>query len=473
MKKKVNLFFSNKKMQLVLVLIILMVAMLCFIANKNGFIGNIARNIRGELEEPEVAELFTYTMYDNQNEEKIKVLVKVQSEDGLDYIETPDNHKIQCNGKKVMALDYEVKKDKDYVFKVKESNKDVQEQNLRVDDEYIKSKILEVQNPTEGTGITTLQINRYMNFDDFTLYYKIGKKGQWQLCKNKEGMKIEKDDYLDLYEGNLVNEDDTITVDIKIVSKQEINKILFNKDYKINMQPQENIEDGIIQVIAKRELENDGHIEVTIGNETYAMHTYVFDGNQEWKEDQIFGDEEDIGNAKEYAKNMVVVKVNGNLTIDENVTVTAYNSSYGGPKGMLLYVTGDIINKGTISMTARGAKAKGQNVYLWKNTNGSCESIDATGGKGGASYDSRSLVTTVVVNGKKGNNGISRRTGGGGTGSGRSYLNIGHIVIGQGGRGTSYSGGSGSGAANTDGGRNQNERLAVSGAGSSEGGARK
>ena len=38
---------------------------------------------------------------------------------------------------------------------------------------------------------------------------------------------------------------------------------------------------------------------------------------------------------------------------------------FGGPKGMIVYCTGTLINNGTISMTARGAKAEGQNVYLF------------------------------------------------------------------------------------------------------------
>ena len=31
---------------------------------------------------------------------------------------------------------------------------------------------------------------------------------------------------------------------------------------------------------------------------------------------------------------------------------------FGGPKGMIVYCTGTLINNGTISMTARGAKAE-------------------------------------------------------------------------------------------------------------------
>ncbi len=84
-----------------------------------------------------------------------------------------------------------------------------------------------------------------------------------------------------------------------------------------------------------------------------------------------------------YAKNMVILKVEGDLTISQGVTLTACKSDdgYGGPKGMLIYCTGKLTNNGTISMTARGAKAEGQDVFLWKNTNGTFEYVPADGGK--------------------------------------------------------------------------------------------
>ncbi len=460
MKKKINLFLSNKKMQIVLLLIILIIVTLCLIVNKNGFIGNIARNIKGELEEPEVAELFTYTMYDNQDEDKIKVLVKVQSEDGLDYIETPDNHKIQCNGKKAMALDYEVQKDEDYIFKVKESNKDVQEQNLRVDDTYIHDKILNFSNTTERTGKTTIKINRYMDFDDFVTYCKFGENGEWEQCEGE----ITKDDFQDFYKNNLLNNDGTITTYVKISSNKNSNQIILNNEkYYVFL------EDGLLQILQNADIKDNGYFETTINTQTYSMHTYVFNGDQEWKNDQIFGDESDIGKAGIYAKNMILVKVNGNLTIEEGVTVTTYHSSYGGPKGILLYVTGNIVNKGTISMTARGAYAKGQDIYLWDNNNANYEYVPAIGAEGGQaktlSFNGGNYG--IAINGNNGKNGSNRQTGGGGTGSGRNWMK--GITIGKGATGTSYSGGSGSGAANSDGGNHSG--WAISGNAAEDGGS--
>ncbi len=50
---------------------------------------------------------------------------------------------------------------------------------------------------------------------------------------------------------------------------------------------------------------------------------------------------------------------------------------------MYIYCTGTISNNGTISMTARGAKAEGQNVYLFKNLEGTYEYVPKVGGTGG------------------------------------------------------------------------------------------
>ena len=154
-----------------------------------------------------------------------------------------------------------------------------------------------------------------------------------------------------------------------------------------------------------------------------------------------FGNKEtDVATEKEDAKNMVVLKVNGDLTIEEGVTLTACKSDngYGGPKGLLIYCTGTITNNGTVDMTARGAKAEGQNVYLWQNEDESYEYVPAVGANGGARKDSGI--------GNNGNDGVDRQTGGGASGGGRTYYHLG--TGGAGASGTSYSGGAGGGRSN-------------------------
>lgn len=176
-----------------------------------------------------------------------------------------------------------------------------------------------------------------------------------------------------------------------------------------------------------------------------------------------FGNKSDVATSGQAAKNMVVLKVNGNLTINKGVTLTSCksDSGYGGPKGMTIYCTGIFSNNGSISMTARGAKATGENIYLYRNENGTYECVPAIGAAGGASYQ----ALRDGSNGNNGNNGFNRQTGGGGTGAGRSYIH--KATISSGGTGTSYSGGSGSGAANADGASGHN---VTSSPGSSVGG---
>lgn len=151
-----------------------------------------------------------------------------------------------------------------------------------------------------------------------------------------------------------------------------------------------------------------------------------------------FGDKDkDVATEAEYAKNMVVLKVNGNLNINENITLTSCKSDngYGGPKGMLIYCGGTITNNGTISMTARGAKAEGQDVYLWKNADNTYEYVPAMGAIGAPTRSSGST-------GIKGSNGVNRQTGGGGSGG---LIRIDYNKPGAGAMGTSYSGGTGGG----------------------------
>lgn len=191
--------------------------------------------------------------------------------------------------------------------------------------------------------------------------------------------------------------------------------------------------ESILKILEEKDLKS-GYYTFEVEGETteyYDIHLYNIEGNQEWNENQTFGDAEDVGTKEDYAQNMVIVKVNGDLTIGEGVTVAPYYTEYGGPKGFTLYVTGKLENNGTID-NSHGAYAKGQNVYLWKNADGSYETVPAVGAVGAPRL-------TSDGGGNTGKSGENRQTGGGG--SGGSWWADGRS--GSGGTGTSYSGGSG------------------------------
>ena len=183
----------------------------------------------------------------------------------------------------------------------------------------------------------------------------------------------------------------------------------------------------------------------------YETHVYNFEGNQTWTTETVpnggvFGTADDVGASGKYAQKMVIVRVNGDLTIDTGVTIKPYYTTYGGPKGFMIYVTGTLTNNGTID-NSHGAYAKGEDVYLWKNATYTSEAdkyeyVPAVGGAGADKVTNTSNHDNYSGKaGQAGSKKATRATGGGGSGG------IQHSSSGQGGAGTSYSGGSGGGAA--------------------------
>lgn len=234
--------------------------------------------------------------------------------------------------------------------------------------------------------------------------------------------------------------------------------------YAIYTEPQngykENIEnDSLIGKVSK--IDTSGLQEITVNGVTYSANVIVenndlvLDGEKQVQGATLtnkiyeFGDRnQDVATENENAKNMVILKVNGNLTVNSNVTLTACKSAngYGGPKGLFIYCTGTFANNGTIDMTARGAKAEGEDVYLWQNAvyeddSKKYEYIPAIGGNGASAAVSSGR--TSKVKGKNGINGNARQTGGGGSGAAKGN------VASTGSAGTTYRGSSGSGSSGT------------------------
>ena len=128
---------------------------------------------------------------------------------------------------------------------------------------------------------------------------------------------------------------------------------------------------------------------------------------------------------------MCIYKYMKNLTVNSGVTMTPQVRK----KGFTVYVGETLTNSGTISMTARGAIALGQDLILYKNSDSTYEMVPAVGAAGAPG--------SVYKAGVSGSVGTLRKTGGGGKGS--AYTNSQEGPFGSGAAGTSYSGGSGGG----------------------------
>ena len=171
--------------------------------------------------------------------------------------------------------------------------------------------------------------------------------------------------------------------------------------------------ESIEKVIEENNFVNDRVYTIKANSKEYSLHAYTVDGDLNVTETNIYGSSSDVATeTSTTAKNMVVLKVKGNINIASTGTITAYadENGYGGPKGMIIYCTGTITNEGKISMTARGARAEGEDLYLFKNANGTMETVPADGANGG---DSVGGPKNKLVKGNDGENGEGRQTGGG------------------------------------------------------------
>ena len=131
---------KNKKIVIGIILIIVIIG---FILLNNNF-KIIEKITNGRLqnadEETEEQPLISYQVYDNSDESKIKTLVNVNDNSGIEYIEYPDGRKTYGNSKKQVTLDYIMEKKQNYTFKVKtKSNESIQEKTICADDEFINN----------------------------------------------------------------------------------------------------------------------------------------------------------------------------------------------------------------------------------------------------------------------------------------------------------------------------------------------
>ena len=236
----------------------------------------------------------------------------------------------------------------------------------------------------------------------------------------------------------------------------------------------------ISTLMGKKYPQEDNTDSITIEDVTYDMHVYYYNGNQDWTTSTVpnggvFGGSDDVASgtaADAMAKKMVAIVVNGDLTIGEGVTIRPYYSTYGGPKGFTLIVTGTLTNNGTID-NSHGAYAKGEKVYLWHNAeytneDDEYEFVPAVGGAGGKNMTKSGYATgsTGTFNGASGSVSVEKRgTGGGGSGTLDRSSN-GKVTNGAGAIGTAYSGGSGGGA-----GASCNATTITGNAGKANGGA--
>lgn len=210
-----------------------------------------------------------------------------------------------------------------------------------------------------------------------------------------------------------IEDNDALLGKIEEIDKSGYFNIEINGKTEQENAENETIVYGTHIIVHKGDLVLDGE-NIVEGAEIINNNTYQF------------GDANDVAkSASELAQNTVVLKVIGNLTINEGITLTAVKGSFGGPKGLIIYCTRLLTNNGTISMSENGAYATPENVYLWTNSDTSFEYVPKYGSNGASSYVTNNSNYQHVYPNVGGANGIGRGTAGGaGGGSGGGSINI-------------------------------------------------
>lgn len=135
-----NLQIKNKKRIALIALGILFIILCSLIAlseskNVSYYFTNVAKRL-GIIK---VDSLVSYTVYDNQDENKIKTLVNISNDDGIEYIIKPDNTVINVYGKKDINIDQVSKLNETVTYKVKPVNASESTSDIIITDETIEN----------------------------------------------------------------------------------------------------------------------------------------------------------------------------------------------------------------------------------------------------------------------------------------------------------------------------------------------
>ncbi|MCI8345422.1 MAG: hypothetical protein HFJ42_05625 [Clostridia bacterium] len=378
--------YSKEKIIKVIVIIsIILISILLILVLYKSKVLQIIKNGLNDAKKEVVGTMAKYEIVAESGEE-YEVLITIENQSGIERI-TAEDITIEGKGKRKIALDRTLKEGKEYQMKIKAEG---EEEELYTLVASKKPNIVITNIDTTGDGTTKTVEIAYTNNENLKNYYSLDDGATWQEYKEE----------LDILEV------DNKTITAK--SEWKEGKTIQNSAEKVSLI----ISDSLISAAGKAVIGNNRHYKIAIKDEEYTVHTYVENEDTTFTSNRTYGDANDVGTASANAKNMVLVKVDGNLSINSGVTVTTYGTAYGGPKGMLLYVTGNLENNGTVTMTARGAKAVGQNVYLWKNRETESEEyeyISKDGMQGGEKVRSTTESGRVGNNGANGTNRRSRR----------------------------------------------------------------
>ncbi len=411
MKKSIKSILKKKNILIAILLTVVIATVI--ILNNSGAITKIGNAIRRNIFalDEENQETNAYYTVGAVNGDYLNCQIAFENARGIEKV-IADGVEIDGKGRTKVGIDRVLQESEEKEYRVKLVGVEEEEiHTIYATNKKISINI--VNNDTLGDGTTkTVEID-YPTIQNVKNYYSLDDGETWQEYTGSLAI--------------LIKDNKTITAKTEYVNTKTIEKTEERENLIIS--------DSLLTATEKAIMHNNKHYRIQVEDEEYNVHAYIENGNTRLSNNNIYGTNVDVAYSNTNANSMVIVKVNGDLTINSRATLTTYSNGYGGPKGLLVYVTGTLLNNGTISMTARGAKAEGQDVYLWKNKDESYEYVPKEGASGGKAYEGKNFK------GYNGTDGTNRQTGGGGSGGG--YGDEKNVISGAGSSGTSYSGGTG------------------------------
>ncbi len=391
-----------KKLKLSLIIAIILLVVLIvstIVLNQTGVIKRIADNIKKEEIKKEInCEVYSYV------NGKTAILVIVEdTENGIDKIIYPENEMtLSCNGKTKVAFDYntDITGKESLTFKAINTQGEEIKKTILINDQFYLDLIdHSIVAETETQKALTVNYKE----ESTTRQYKIGEATNWTNYTNT----IRLDDYQMLETlGQESKETNIYLRQIDQMGYEIITKVKYEINDNAIYKQEDTVVEGesILACVENNNLESGNYIFRVTGSTSEGatetieypieLYNYNEDANYITNNTNVIAGKPYTGMGKLSAeKRMLILKYNGDLTINSGATITptGTNENINGAtylctkKGMLIYCAGTLTNNGTITMTAKGTvNQAGENVYLYKNADNTYEYVPAVGANGGA-----------------------------------------------------------------------------------------
>ncbi len=287
-----------KNKRIVIMSILAIVVIIILVLNQTNIVETITNTIKNVMLAQQVnVETNAYYEVLSQNEEDLEILVTIENPNGIEKIVSGDTE-YKCKGKQKVTFDRKMKEGEEQEYKITPVDGEEELYTMLAENKIKLIKYEKKEDKIYATLETTYNDN--MKAENL---YEIDENENW--TKYEETFIVELD----------ANPDEYIEKKITIKNNYEEGKSIQRKPV-ISAKVTNRM--GIINEIASNMNEYEGaNYEINKVDDVCTVHEYVIEGDKEIDSDTVYGDEEDIG------KNMVIVKVNGNLTINKGITVTA------------------------------------------------------------------------------------------------------------------------------------------------------